>query len=165
MDKRNYTILTIVVIALLAAVVVGIYTNTPPLWIAGIVLLIGSYFYTHSKKITVKNFLSNCIKFNGENKLEKTHYYLTDRFEKSIKYDAFKNFNPKGIKNLNIISNTDISTTFEVTFQSGKKYTLEVIKRNGKVDGKNIFSWVIDDISGHEFENISMEVDEDMIIN
>ncbi|WP_202708440.1 hypothetical protein [Sporosalibacterium faouarense] len=158
MAKQNYGILSIIVIVLLGGIVSGIYFNLPYLWIGGLILLAVTYIYLTSSKTCVKKLLKVAKKFKGEEKLSKSYYLLTDKFRKSLKYTLFKDFNPNKISNIYLENKNDISTNFVAELDDNKKYTFYVIKRNKSADGKNVFSWVIDDISGHEFEKSYEEI-------
>lgn len=161
MNKKNYLILLLTLIVLAGIIFLGFFFNLPYLWIGGLILLLVTYVYLSSSSVCVKKFLSATSKYNDEEKLKKTHYFLSDRFKKSLKFTIFKDFNPGKIQSVHLASKNEISTFFTAKTDDGKEYGLNVIKRNPGLDGRDVFSWVIDDMSGYEFEKKYEEIHSD----
>lgn len=152
MNKQNRLFLIFTIIIALAIVTSSFLFDIPYIWICGIVIIVAYYLYFTNSKNFLKTFLSITTKYSGDEKVEKAKILLSDKFRKSYKFKIFKEFSPSKIKQIEITNQNDLATTYCITTSDGQKYIFQIIKRNPAADGSNNFSWVIDDISGNEFE-------------
>ncbi len=151
MNVKNYIIILITLILLAGIIITGFFFKIVYLWVCSFLLIFVVLLYIKNRKIGVIRLLRTCNKYSGEKKINKSRFLISSHFKNSNKYNIFSDFSPEKVDKISLIRKNSIITTYSATLSDGKQYIFEIMKRIKCNDGNDIFSWVVNDIKGHEF--------------